>query len=52
MANPFKRQVSAAASEALKELYSDDSDDSNKTGESEGSDLLAFDDSDQEEVVE
>ena len=28
LANPFKRQVSKQASEALKELYGDDSDDS------------------------
>ena len=36
LANPFKRQVSAAASEALKELYGDDSEDSGED------DLLSF----------
>ena len=37
LANPFKRQVSAQASEALKELYGDDSEDS--AGEDE---ILSF----------
>ena len=36
LANPFKRQVSAAASEALKELYGEDSEDSGDD------DLLSF----------
>ena len=39
LANPFKRQVSAQASEALRELYGDDSEES---GGEAGEDLLAI----------